>query len=194
MQNAEWTARVLGFLEQSEDADVAPMVGDVATDDGQELVRIQTHGTIETRNGELIALIPGQTFKSNPTGFPAASIAATKQALLQDIAAGLGISYAAMAGDQTSANFSSLRFGRLDDVGCENGRRSISRCRTIWRSASRGLNTSNPTAKRRQTRSISKIGRLPTPMFLPARVGILKKKLTRCKRKSPMHRNAGLRW
>ena len=105
------------MLEPSEDWEPPPVVGDVDTEEGQELVKLQVDSTIRTDNGEIITTLPGHEFKSNPTAFPAASVPAIKQALLQAIASGLGVSYAALAGDQTAANFSSLRFGRLDDVG-----------------------------------------------------------------------------
>jgi lambda family phage portal protein len=90
-------AASMGFLE-SEDGDEA---------DGELPVEIDP--------GSMIQLPPGFRFSAFDPGYPDGEFGEFVRATLRGIAAGLGVSYATLAGDLSDVNYSSIRQGALDE-------------------------------------------------------------------------------
>lgn len=90
-------AASMGFLE-SEDGDEA---------DGELPVEIDP--------GSMIQLPPGFKFSAFDPGYPDGEFGEFVRATLRGIAAGLGVSYATLAGDLSDVNYSSIRQGALDE-------------------------------------------------------------------------------
>ena len=106
-----------GFIKSPDDSSfMTPVFGDTSTEEGVEAARKMISKLQGAKNPGLVFLPPGSDFIATNPDLSATTIEPMFDTLLRLVAAGLGLSYAAITGDQTSANFSSLRFGRLDDV------------------------------------------------------------------------------
>ena len=115
--HARSASNLRGFITSPEDsAFMVPVFGDTRTDEGAETARNMIAKLQGAKNPGLVFLPPGSEFVATNPDLSATTISPMFDTLLRLVAAGLGLSYAALTGDQTSANFSSLRFGRLDDV------------------------------------------------------------------------------
>lgn len=82
-------------------------VGDAENDDGSIITNLEP-GTFE----ELPA---GVTFQPYDPNHPVSAYEAFTKAILREIAAGLGISYASLTTDLTDVNYSSIRQGALEE-------------------------------------------------------------------------------
>ena len=117
INHARSASNLRGFIKSEPENSVMDAVfGDVTTEEGAEEARKMISKLQGAKNPGLVFLPPGADFIATNPDLSATTIAPMFETLLRLVAAGVGLSYATIAGDQTSANFSSLRFGRLDDV------------------------------------------------------------------------------
>lgn len=117
INHARSASNLRGFIKSPEGNFVmTEAFGDPSTEEGAEMAQKSINQLRGAANPGAQMLPPGADFIPTNPDLSATTIEPMFKALLQLAAAGLGLSYAAVAGDQTSANFSSLRFGRLDDV------------------------------------------------------------------------------
>jgi len=95
--NARTGAANMGFLESDDNDDIE---GEVP---------------VEVDPGAMIQLPAGVRFQGFNPGYPTGEFDPFVRSCLRTIAAGLGISYATLAGDLSDVNYSSIRQGALDE-------------------------------------------------------------------------------
>ena len=98
---ARATANVVGFIKSME-----PVAGD-AVEQGRRI--------LETEPGTWQTLLPGEDVAGNPTVGPSPELEPFLRHMVRKMAVGIGFSYEALSRDYTSASYSSIRMGVLDD-------------------------------------------------------------------------------
>lgn len=104
-------AAKMGFYTQQKDEDhYRP---DASLD--QQESTATGHLIREVEPGLIEALPPGVDYKEHNPAYPSGEIEPFMKVVLRGAAAGLGVSYASLANDLSSANFSSLRAGQAEE-------------------------------------------------------------------------------
>ena len=116
VSTAELAANIPGFIEIDPELGANPYVyGDPETDG--DVVREQGIPVPQSvKPGDIIPLEAGHTFKQFQVDYPVEAFEAIRMGHLAGAATALGISYAALSGDTTKSNLSSIRYGGLEDI------------------------------------------------------------------------------
>lgn len=119
IKNAVESAKHSGFLEMPDDYEDRDIVGDTGAASYGEVSADAIRTKVNAIDQEIQYFDNGTRWHpmNRAAGFSYGSdYQSIRMAIIGEIATGLGVSYAALAGDVTGANFSSLRHGRLEDV------------------------------------------------------------------------------
>ena len=130
MANVRQSAETLGFYELPPEMLTPDFVDEEVSPDSQysevseSKIRLKIPKTVEDTplfpNGMAFRPIDlGRNFAYGP------QLSALRRELLSSAAASLGVSYAALAGEYSGANYSSLRQGRLDDIAFYKGLQAV---------------------------------------------------------------------
>ena len=93
------------------------IAGDPTVEENEEGVKQQGLPVPQAaKPGDIIALEPGHKFNQLQVDYPVQAFDGIRMGELSGAAAALGISYAALSGDTTKSNLSSIRYGGMEDI------------------------------------------------------------------------------